>query len=158
MVLHRGDEILILDLKWQKSGKKMDEIRSKEDLQLILYALLEKGLSGKKIHTAYFLFKDGSFIARNEEAMSDINVIKDKDNSLVDEEAIRKEVEAKMLATFKWRTEQLMNGELEMYLNSTKEQVDAHYEAIALDIIPMLELKAPYEQYDDYKNLVGNYE
>lgn len=158
MVLHRGDEILILDLKWQKSGKKIDEIRSKEDLQLILYSLLEKGLSGKQVHTAYFLFKDGSFIARNEDAISDINVIKNKDNSLVDEKAVRTEVEAKMLATFLWRIEQLNEGELEIYLKSTMTQVEKYYEDQNLDINSKLEFKEPFERYDDYKNLVGNYE
>jgi ATP-dependent helicase/nuclease subunit B len=158
MVLYRGAEVLILDLKWYQSASKTSELSSKEDLQLILYALLEKGLSGKSVHTAYFLFKTGQFISRNEEALKDITVVTNKDNSLANEDEIRKEVESKMLASFKWRTEQLMNGEIEMYLNSTKEQIDAHYKALSLNLLPMLELKTPFEKYDNYKNLIGLYE
>ena len=124
MVLTRGDEVLILDLKWYQTAKKTSELSSKEDLQLILYALLEEKLSGKKVHTGYFLFKTAEFIARNENALQDITVVRNKDNSLADETAIRKEVEERMLATFDWRTKQLLNGELEMYLNSTQDAIN----------------------------------
>ena len=158
MVLTRGDEVLILDLKWYQSAKKTSELSSKEDLQLILYALVEEKLSAKKVHTGYFLFKTAEFIARNENALQGITVVRNKDNSLADEDAIRKEVEERMLATFDWRTKQLLNGELEMYLDSTKEQIEAHYEEMALNLLPMLELKTPYEKYDDYKNLIGLFE
>ena len=76
MVLTRGDEVLILDLKWYQTAKKTSELSSKEDLQLILYALLEEKLSGKKVHTGYFLFKTAEFIARNENALQDITVVR----------------------------------------------------------------------------------
>lgn len=155
MVLYRGDEILILDLKWQQSNKKTDEIRSKEDLQLILYSLVEKGISGKKIHTAYFLFKIATFIARNEEALQGISVVKNNEGSFADEDAVRDEVEAKMLATFNWRTDQLKHGKLEMYLESTKAKVNYYYSETNGYPSTVLELKEPFEKYDDYKNLLG---
>ena len=63
-----------------------------------------------------------------------------------------------MLATFLWRIEQLNEGELEIYLKSTMTQVEKYYKDQNLDLNSKLEFKEPFEKYDDYKNLVGNYE
>ena len=155
MKLERQGETLIVDLKWYQSAAKVTEIQSNEDLQLILYALIEEQNSPNKVHTAYFMLKNGSFMARNEEALKDITVVKNKDNSLSDEVAVRQEVLHKMLKTFEWRKSQIDEGLIEMNLENTEKLVEDFYEDKNIDWDSLLEPKTPYERYDDYKNLIG---
>ena len=155
MVLYRGEETLILDLKWYKSNAKVSELSSKEDLQLILYALLEHGISNQKIHTAYFLFKSAQFIARNNQAIQSAKVVSNADGEEVNEDQVRAEVTERMIQTFNWRNEQLNKGLLEVYLEHTATQIEDSYDESDINLLDYLELKKPYEQYELYRNLIG---
>ena len=155
IVLYRGEETLILDLKWYKSNAKVNELSSKEDLQLILYALLEHGLSNQKIHTAYFLFKSAQFIARNNQAIQSAKVVSNADGEEVNEDQVRAEVAERMIQTFNWRKEQLNKGLLEVYLEHTATQIEDRYDESDINLLDYLELKTPYEDYELYRNLIG---
>ena len=58
VVLQRGDERAILDLKWRGARRRENLIRNEEDLQLVLYSHLLEPV-GQWAHTAYFIIQDG---------------------------------------------------------------------------------------------------
>jgi hypothetical protein len=64
LVLSRGDELAILDIKWSGTNRRRELIRNGEDLQLVLYAHL---LPPENCwpHSAYFILEDGKLVARN---------------------------------------------------------------------------------------------
>lgn len=147
LVLKRGNEQAIVDLKWSGATKRKELIQNEEDLQLVLYAhLLES--PGQWPHTAYFILESGKMIARNPAAFKEAIIAgKGQDNHA----EVCDRILAKMQKTYTWRIEQLQKGMLEIRTERTASALDNLY---AEALTELLEMKREDARWDDYGTLI----
>ncbi|MEM7102570.1 MAG: PD-(D/E)XK nuclease family protein [Bacteroidota bacterium] len=149
MVLTRGSEKAIVDLKWRGGKYRENLIRNKEDLQLVLYSRLLGG-DESWAHTAYFIIDTGTMIARNNLAFKEaVAVSPDADHSEVNQE-----IWAKMENTYTWRKSQLEKGMIEIRTEDTSHILDEAFSEDA-DYQSLLEMKDGDAPFDDFKTLIG---
>ncbi len=148
LVLQRGDETAIVDLKWSGATMRKDLIKNGEDLQLVLYGHLLPP-PGQWPHTAYFILKEGKMIARNKQAFREA-IVAGKDD---DHAAACEVIFGRMEKTLAWRLEQIRKGQLEMRNARTAAELEAMYAEEAM--FERLEMKTKDAPWDDYKGVVG---
>ncbi len=147
LVLLREDAYAVVDLKWRGSAWREQMIRNEEDLQLVLYAHLLNE-SDQPVHTAYFIIENGKMIARNNGAFNDLVAVSpDSDHEAVNERIIQK-----MEATYRWRMEQIRQGQIEIRCDQTLTDLEDAYGSELLDLLEMKEGDAPF---DDYRTLIS---
>jgi PD-(D/E)XK nuclease superfamily protein len=152
LVLVRGDEMAVVDLKWRGAAYRSSVIRNEEDLQLVLYArLLNPG--GRWPHTAYFIIENGKLVARNNLAFRDATPIAPGDDSA----ATNQRILDRMEATWRWRMAQLAEGKIEIRCRQTIPDIEDAYAndgqgALMLEI---LEMKGDDALFDDYRTLIN---
>jgi hypothetical protein len=144
LVLRRGDEQAIVDLKWSGAKRRKELIQNGEDLQLVLYAKL---LPPAEIwpHTAYFILDEGKIVARNAAAFREA-VVAGKGGE--DHAAACAAIFEKMLRTYAWRIAQIREGLLEIRTARTASELEALYEGQLFDL---LEMKSEDARWDDYR-------
>jgi len=147
LVLQRGEEMAIVDLKWSGARRRKELIQNGEDLQLILYANMLPPPE-RWPHTAYFILEDGKMIARNRAAFTDAVVAGRGDEDHAQACAL---IFSKMEKTFRWRMEQIRQGVVEMRTARTAPELDVMYEGELLDL---LEMKIEDARWDDYRTLL----
>ncbi|HNG89691.1 MAG TPA: PD-(D/E)XK nuclease family protein, partial [Saprospiraceae bacterium] len=147
LVLGRGEERAIVDLKWGGTNRRKELIKNGEDLQLVLYAHLLPPPE-QWPHTAYFILEEGKIVARTAAAFREAIV----PGSCDDHAAAAAQIFARMERTFRWRMEQLQQGMVEVRTARTLAELEALYEGQLLDF---LEMKAEESKWDDYRTLVG---
>ena len=109
LVLQRGDEIAIVDLKWGGANKRRKELRDHAELQLIVYDQLLKPM-GKKVYLHYYIISKSTFIGRTDQAFASTEVFKIDD----DLHGHRHFIWSKMIKTYEARWSQLSNGVIEV--------------------------------------------
>ena len=146
LVLSRGDELAILDIKWSGTNRRRELIRNGEDLQLVLYAHL---LPPENCwpHTAYFILEDGKLVARNNQAFKEAL----QASAGADHTAVDTEIFERMQRTYQWRMKQISNGNIEIRTGRTAQELEALYEG---ELINLLEMKQEDARYDDYSSLL----
>lgn len=149
IVLRRGTEKVVLDLKWGGHRYREERLRNREDLQLTLYAKLLGG-EGPLPHSAYFIVENGRLVARNNLAFKEITAVEPK----ADHEAIQKEILSRMEATYAWRLEQLRQGQVEVRCGRTEAALNDHYQESLLEILEMRKDDGRFEEYQTLINLV----
>ncbi|RMG80720.1 MAG: hypothetical protein D6714_14200, partial [Bacteroidetes bacterium] len=151
LVLERGDEYAIVDLKWRGRARRESMIRNEEDLQLVLYAHLLSGERGCA-HTAYFIIENGKMVARNDLAFKNITAVAPD----AAHEQINADIRARMEATYKWRMAQIEAGKVEIRTKQTAPLLENHYneEEDPGDIFARLEMKEEDAPFCDYKTLI----
>lgn len=147
LVLQRGAELAIVDLKWSGARKRRELIQNEEDLQLVLYAHM-LAPEGPWPHTAYFILEDGKMIARNRQAFQQAIVAGAGNDDHAD--ACTRTLE-KMHNTWNWRLEQLREGLLELRTARTAEELENLY---AHRLLHALEMKREDARWDDYRTLL----
>ncbi len=147
LVLQRGSETAIVDLKWGGMTKRKELIKNEEDLQLVLYAHLLPP-EGTWPHTAYFILESGKMIARNRIAFQEALAVGKTDE---DHGAACCRIFEKMEKTFAWRMAQLQRGELEIRTEQTALELEDMHAAVLADL---LEMKREDARYDDYATLI----
>ncbi len=150
LVLRRGHELAVIDLKWRGGTKRETSIRNEEDLQLVLYSHL-LGNRDEMVHTAYFIMENGRMIARNHAAFKGINAV----SPHTDHEEVHNRILQRMEATLKWRMEQLANGRIEVRSAQTQQALERYYKESLLDYLEMRSTDAPYDDYRVLINLAG---
>lgn len=148
LVLARGGERTVLDLKWRGGLRRELMIKNEEDLQLALYAHLLP-LSTNDIHTAYFIMENGRLLARDRLAFKDITPISPDLNPI----EVRTRILQKMEATLQWRLKQIQQGEVEIRCAATITHLEDHYAED--DLLALLELKREDAPFDDYRTLIS---
>lgn len=152
LVLKRGEEQAILDLKWRGAARREGIIKNEEDLQLVLYSKLLTD-DDSWAHTSYFIMENGKMLARTNHAFKDITPIAPD----VDFQEINNRILDKMNATFSWRMEQLKKGQIEIRCKQTGfalEDVYAESEDTNL-MMEILEMKEGDAPFDDYRTLIN---
>jgi hypothetical protein len=146
LVLRRGEEHAIVDLKWSGARRRMEMIRNREDIQLVLYAHLLSP-SGPWPHTAYFILEEGRMVARNNAAFKEAQIA----DGATDHADVCAQVLARMEKTFTWRMEQLRSGQLELRTARTAPELEVLYGDVLLDVLEMRDEDA---RWDDYRILL----
>jgi ATP-dependent helicase/nuclease subunit B len=147
IVLLRGGEYCVLDLKWSGHSYRERLIKNGEDLQLVLYSrlLIE---DDSWAHTAYFIIDNARLIARNTLAFNDIKPLLPD----VDAFQMNQNIYEKMQKTFAWRIEQIKNGKVEIRTEKTVKELEEVYGEELLDV---LEMRQEDAKFDDYRTLIG---
>lgn len=147
LVLQRGGELAVLDLKWRGIGYREDSIRNEADLQLVLYARLVTGGQGWA-HSAFFIMEKARLLARNNAAFEKITPVRPGSDHIEANERILR----KMQATYRWRLNQLLQGDIEVRCQQTRSELEETYAGQLLDL---LEMKSDDARYDDYRVLIN---
>ncbi len=152
LVLERGDELAIIDLKWGGKAHRADLIRNEADIQLTCYAHLACNGQGFA-HTAYFIIKQGVMLARTDAAFSEAQTFGGSQPA----EEVQQTIWHRMEQTWRWRMTQLQNGMLEVRTSRTKEALDRTADAYlyGFDPFDLFEMKADDHPFDEYKVLLG---
>ncbi|HLP94333.1 MAG TPA: PD-(D/E)XK nuclease family protein [Saprospiraceae bacterium] len=148
LVLSRGEEKVIVDLKWSGARRRKELIQNEEDLQLMLYAKMLPP-PDEWPHTAYYILEEGKMIARNNQAFKEAVVAGKPDT---DHRAVANTVLEKMEKTYTWRLAQLQQGLLEIRTARTAPELEAMYEGQLFELLEMKQDDAPW---DDYRTLLG---
>jgi len=147
MLLARGGEQAIVDLKWSGKTRFMEMLKNKEDIQLALYAALSA--NGRVLpHTAYFILDSGSLLAYNNEAFREATL---PGREAFDHQEIYGELLARTGRTLQWRLSQLQAGKIEVRCLQTHSQLEQYYSEELLDL---LEMKKDSAAFDDYQILI----
>ena len=150
LVLKRGEERAVIDLKWRGARRRERIIRNEEDLQLVLYSnLLAEGQDWA--HTAYFIMENGKMIARNNLAFKEIIAV----NPEARHEEINQRILQTMEATYNWRIGQLQKGLVEIRCAQTQLDLEELYGSELLDILEMKSNDAPFDDYRTLINLIS---
>jgi RecB family exonuclease len=147
LVLERGDERAIVDLKYRGFSHYLNRVKNGEDLQLILYADFLRNGRPQWPHVAYFVMSRAEFIARNEAAFQGIHAVAPDADHSTECQAILERIRA----TYQWRRTQLAAGQLEIRCAKTAEELEDQYG----DPGEILEMKVEDAPFDDYRTLIG---
>ena len=147
LVLQRADELVVIDLKWRGAAYRERIIKNEEDLQLVTYSKLLKD-DKNWAHTAYFIIENGKMIARNDLAFKEVIAIAPDSDHL----QINKEIWQKMQQTYRWRLQQLTEGQIEIRTEQTIPDLE---DAYANQLMDLLEMKDKDAKFDDYRTLIN---
>lgn len=147
LVLERGGELAIVDLKWSGATRRKELIQNEEDLQLVLYSYLLPPENAWP-HSAYFILENSKMIARNNAAFKEA-IIAGKGVS--DHSEVCRRIFEKMEKTYIWRLEQFRKGLLEIRTRETLPELEAIYADVLGDL---LEMKQEDARWDDYQWLL----
>lgn len=109
LILTRGNESAIVDLKWGGINKRKDQLSNNNALQLNLYERLLRP-EYPKIHIAFFILSKGQMLARNKLAFSQAVVT----DELLDDTEDRDVLWQKMSSTYDMRIAELQEGYIEV--------------------------------------------
>jgi hypothetical protein len=152
LVLERGRERCVVDIKWSNGSKYLKRFESFEDLQLVIYS----GLACEQTdwaHTAYYSLRDAKFVARNNRAFR--QAIFDNQQANLDFKVVHQSIWNKIEATYQWRMQQLKAGVVA--LNENHPQDDSTPEVLNVgDFSQLLEtFNSQKGKYSIYKNLLS---
>ena len=148
IVLERGNESAILDLKWRGASRRENLIRNEADLQLVMYSRLLPPVD-RWAHTAYFIIEDGLMVARNQLAFKEARAV----SADADHLEINERIWQKMQSTFRWRMEQLQSGTIEVRTEATIPDIEEQY--AGENWLELLELPTGNAYFDDYRTLIN---
>ena len=147
LVLERGDELCVVDLKWRGGNYRKLVIKNEEDLQLVMYSKLLTP-DATWAHTAFFILEKGEMIARNNQAFKNCYAVNPESDYI----EVNERIWARMEATLRWRLAQLEKGQIEIRTQQTQLDLEELYEGQLMDLLEMREGNAPF---DDYGVLIG---
>jgi hypothetical protein len=148
IILKKGNDRAIIDLKWSGKNYRMDLLKNKEDLQLALYySLLHQTGSFDNVYTAFYIIESGELLSRNmriaNEGISNF--------SIEDPKGTYAEILSKMSSTFHWRKEQLSRAQIEIRNGKNSALLEEEYGSL----LELLEMKREDSIFDDFKALVN---
>jgi ATP-dependent helicase/nuclease subunit B len=109
LILLRGEETAVIDLKFSSADRYRKKIKNRDDLQLLIYSRFAAGPEDWA-HTAYFIISRAQLLAKNNAAFAEAE-------ALIPDEDFRKVNNAiweKLITTYLWRIEQIAEGRIEI--------------------------------------------
>ncbi len=149
LVLERDGELAVVDLKWGGKTRRMDMIKNREDLQLVMYSKLLTA-DHSWAHTSYFIISNAEMISRNNLGFKESTAASPEDDHI----AINEEIWSKMEKTYAWRMKQFREGKIEIRTKATLEELNEIYMGELMDILEMKENNSPYDDYGTLVNLI----
>lgn len=148
LVAKRGDDILIIDIKFSGYTKRYNLLKNNEDLQLFWYKKLYNSSEIGTIYTAYFIVDAAKFITKYPNILKDANVITFK-SELSEIEQIQ---EQSIFNTLDWRQSQMKNGFVELRIEETINLLEDLY--ANENQLDRIEMKSNTDKYDCFCNLI----
>ncbi len=149
LILKRGEERAILDLKWKGLTYRKQMLKNEEDLQLVLYSKLLSEEERLPL-TGFYIIERAALLSRSNKGFREAII---HSASEEDEDEVLNRIYQKMIKTYSWRKQQLENGLIEI---RRKETIDSLEEAYANDpVLDLLEMKTKDAHYDDYRILIS---
>lgn len=149
LVLERGSEKLIVDLKWGGYNYRKEQLKNNTDLQLVIYSKLLADSSGWA-HTAYFIIEKACLLARNNQAFKEAEAL----NDAQDFREVHQHIWTTIIKTYHWRMRQIQNGLIEVRTQDTFDELEALVEAEE-ETLELLEMKREGAKFDDFKVLIN---
>jgi hypothetical protein len=150
LILEKGNESAILDLKWSGMTYRTNQVKNEEDLQLSMYNHLYHQKKGTLPYSGYFILNRSKVITRNQEIFQEVKpLVKDADHL-----DIQNRIQFKLNGTLDWRKAQLRDGILEIRANSTWKALEEYYFERDENLMNYLEMKTEDAGFDDYKTLI----
>jgi hypothetical protein len=146
LLLQRGEEKAVVDLKWRGKNYRRELMEKNRELQLVLYSRLVTG-NAQWAHTAYFIQRDAILLARNADAFTQAQAIREDE----DHTEVYQRIWEAMEATYRWRRQQLEEGKVEVRCTETVAKLDEEY---GQEILEVLELPQKTHAYDSYRTLI----
>ncbi len=146
LLLQRGTEKAVIDLKWRGKTYRRTLLEKQKELQLVLYSRLVTG-NAQWAHTAYFIQRDAILLARNADAFTQAQAIREDE----DHTEVYQRIWEAMEATYRWRRQQLEEGKVEVRCTETVAKLDEEY---GQEILEVLELPQKTHAYDSYRTLI----
>ena len=147
MLLKKGSERAIIDLKWSGLTYRLMQIKSEADIQLALYAMLA-GKDSDLAHTAFYIMEQSRVLARNHGIFREINPLAPGSDHRETHNRLLRRIEN----TYRWRLDQLQEGRIEVRCAKTCDALEDFYGGQLLEL-----LEPPREdaKFDDYRVLIG---
>ena len=150
LVVARGEEQAVVDLKWRGLTRRTNSIRNEEDLQLVMYANFIGGPEDWA-HSSYFIIEKAQLITRNNEAFKNVVAVQ-KD---ADHREVNARIWEKMKATYRWRRQQIQAGKIEVRTEQTLAELELAYMDEWQGLLEMRDGDAPFDDYRTLINLVN---
>ncbi len=142
-------ELAVVDLKWRGKSVFRNLLRNAQDIQLCLYANFLRGEEAHRVHTAYYILRDGLMLARNALAFEGAEVVPGPE----DYRTVQQETLHKIQRTAGWRWEQIQQGRVEVRCKETAPFLEDEYLDLPHD--ELLALPDETSPFDDYRSLIG---
>jgi ATP-dependent helicase/nuclease subunit B len=149
LVLERDGELAVIDLKWGGKRRRLDMIKNREDLQLVMYSKLLTE-DHNWAHTSYFIISNAEMLSRNNLGFKEATAASPE----ADHIAINEEIWSKMEKTYAWRMQQFKEGKIEVRTKTTLDELNEIYVNELMDILEMKEDNSPYDDYGTLVNLI----
>jgi hypothetical protein len=149
LVLVRGNEKLLVDLKWGGYNYRKEQLKNNTDLQLVIYSKLLADQTGWA-HTAYFIIEKATILARNNLAFKEAEALANDQ----DFRAVHQHIWDTIIKTYRWRMRQIKQGKIEVRTNDTYEELEAVIEEEET-LLDLLEMKREGAKFDDFKVLIN---
>ncbi len=150
LVAQRGDEFLVVDIKYSGFGKRSSLVKNSEDLQLFFYQQLLQKEKNAVVSTAYFIVDQAKFITKFPHILDQALLITYR-NPL--EEVLHKQM-TQILESIDWRRSQLDMDQVELRFKGTVKQLESVYQQEPM--LNFLEMKSDSDNYDNYLTLLAN--
>ncbi len=144
LVMRNGrGEHAIVDMKWSGIKKFPDKLKRNRHLQLAIYAELLRQETGEWPSVAYYVLDRARFLAPDERAFPDAEVVPSADGENT------AQLWQRFLATWRWRVAQIQSGQIEVVLDAilATEDSEPPEEAMTMETLN--------EAYNDYRALAG---
>jgi hypothetical protein len=148
LILERGDERVVVDLKISGSDRYKKKIRNKDDIQLLIYSKFAADTENWA-HSAYFIISKAQLLATNNIAFAEAEaLLPDEDSNAANDHTW-----TKLQKTYEWRLKQIHDGKIEVRTDVNLKELEENY--MEEDLISMLELPNEAAKYDIYNVLIG---
>jgi Holliday junction resolvase len=150
LVAKRGEERLVVDIKYSGLGKRSNLLKNNEDLQLFFYQQMLQQSEMKAVKTAYFIVDQAKFITKFPGVLKEAIEIGYKKTL----EEVLDLQNKQIVQTLEWRKRQLRENLLELRHEGAVKHLETVYESEP--ILDYLEMKSSSDPHDKYLTLLSN--
>lgn len=150
LILKRGEERCIIDLKWSGATYRSNLVKNEEDIQLSLYNELYHNSTGKLPYSGYYILNRARLITRDSQVFSNTTPLQQD----ADHRDIHQRLQFKLQSTLQWRFSQLNEGRVEIRCKQTSRDLEDYYFENDENLLNYLEMKSEDAAFDDYQTLI----
>ena len=148
LILERGNEKAVVDLKISGTERYKKKIKNRDDIQLLIYSKFAAEAE-TWAKSAYFIISRAQLLAANNDAFEEAAaLLPDEDSNTAN-----KFIWEKLQKTYEWRIAQILEGKIEIRTDKTLDDLEAIYSNE--DILSLLELPRESAKYDIYNVLIA---
>jgi hypothetical protein len=143
MATKADGQCAVVDIKWGGLGYRRDSLQESNYLQLGLYAQLAHHAQKRWPALGYYIIRDSRLLMLNDDFFPEASIIQ-PDNG-----ESQLEFWQRVVATWKWRRQQIERGLIEVPISDTEPDDDSTPDGQGL------EMPETFDRFDDYTVLTG---